>query len=215
MDISKLISVSCVPTGGFGSQDEEEAEDGGLGEVHSRDLLYKRRGIKFSGNTKENLALRHIREKERRKSCRIIQHAVGRNILEDDEEESRISITKVKQSTVFPPPVTPNTRKALSKSRREKLAEYLEEKKKLEELKRKQSKPAFRAGKVRHDPTPFPYMSKLNGSTRSCIKGSTSTKSSQQSLKTRVSDLKMTPIIQIDPSLIKEGGRQKLSVFGI
>ena len=61
MDISKLISVSCVPTGGFGSQDEEEAEDGGLGEVHSRDLLYKRRGIKFSGNTKENRALRHIR----------------------------------------------------------------------------------------------------------------------------------------------------------
>ena len=59
MDISKLISGSCVPTGDFGSQDEED--DGRLSEAHSRDLLYKRRGIKFSGNAKENRALRHIR----------------------------------------------------------------------------------------------------------------------------------------------------------
>eukprot|EP00092_Neocalanus_flemingeri_P025251 GFUD01027383.1.p1 GENE.GFUD01027383.1~~GFUD01027383.1.p1 ORF type:complete len:1157 (+),score=383.85 GFUD01027383.1:69-3539(+) len=156
MDLSKLLN-------GPGDPDhvEDEENAGGAKEGQWRDRLYKRKGINFTTTARENRTLRSMQVHDRRKSSRQSQQIAGRgiedlDILEEndenvDTENNRNATNKKTEGQKVEPVKEP----AKSKSRRDKLAEYLEQKKKLEDRKRKMAKPAFKVGVVHHPVAPI------------------------------------------------------------
>jgi len=146
MDLSKLWE-------GAGDHDEGGGVENGQ-RRDKRQYTYKRRGITFSSTTKDNRTLRSMQVTERRKGSRQSMHSAGRVIdaadlataVENDEDEDSLESSSTLKIT--------NDIQIKSRIRRDKLNEYLEQKKKLEDLKRKMAKPAFKVGIVHHPVAP-------------------------------------------------------------
>jgi len=158
MDLSKLLN-------------EPEGEKEG----QWRDKLYKRRNMAFDTNTRERRTLKSMQASDRRKSNRQSHQFAGRKLneaelfeeCEENEEnqptENPRSLTATKSKippkentkSKIPPKENVEPMKEKAKSRKEKLAEYLNQKKKLEDAKRKHAKPAFKVGIVHHPMAPI------------------------------------------------------------
>lgn len=168
MDLSKFLSgpgddVDCTAGG---TEAPEEEENAGVKEGQWRDRLYKRKGINFTTTTRENRTLRSLNVHERRKSSRQSQQIAGRGIVdaEDldllDENDENVDTennrnTGVKNKHEKTKKVDVAKEPTNSKSRRDKLSEYLEQKKKLDDQKRKMAKPAFKVGVIHHPVAPI------------------------------------------------------------
>eukprot|EP00092_Neocalanus_flemingeri_P017004 GFUD01018391.1.p1 GENE.GFUD01018391.1~~GFUD01018391.1.p1 ORF type:complete len:1165 (+),score=384.52 GFUD01018391.1:49-3543(+) len=156
MDLSKLLN-------GPGDPDhvEDEENAGGAKEGQWRDRLYKRKGINFTTTARENRTLRSMQVHDRRKSSRQSQQIAGRGIEdldileENDENVDTENNRNARNKKTEGQKVEPVKEPAKSKSRRDRLAEYLEQKKKLEDRKRKMAKPAFKVGVVHHPVAPI------------------------------------------------------------
>eukprot|EP00090_Calanus_glacialis_P004781 TRINITY_DN13585_c0_g1_i1.p1 TRINITY_DN13585_c0_g1~~TRINITY_DN13585_c0_g1_i1.p1 ORF type:complete len:1147 (-),score=456.64 TRINITY_DN13585_c0_g1_i1:134-3574(-) len=171
MDLSKLLNgpgdvADGIDPATSSESTEDEENAGGEKEGQWRDRLYKRKGINFTTSTRENRTLRSMQVHERRKSSRQSHQIAGRGIadvedldvLEENEENNasdnnRKTNNKVSKSVTKK--VEPVKESHKSKSRREKLAEYLDQKKRLDDVKRKMAKPAFRVGVIHHPVAPI------------------------------------------------------------
>jgi len=170
MDLSKLLDGAGHMTTAFkehGSSSSESLQDNDntdvLKEGQWRDRMYKRRNMNFDTTSREKRTLKSIQVSERRKSSRQSHQFASRKIdeapaIEEQEEneenepgsskhENRVKLGKDQK--------VGNTKDSKSKTRKEKLAEYLEQKKKLEKEKKKNSKPAFKVGVVHHPMAPI------------------------------------------------------------
>merc|ERR1711874_855172 len=113
------------------------------------EVLYKRKGINFSTTTSEGRLLRSSQVNTKRNNERQQNYASRRNLpgkTEDKDEESEVSKKSQKNSK----PGDEGREKVAATGRKEKLKEFLEKKRIIEEAKKKKAKPAFRAGKVQH-----------------------------------------------------------------
>ena len=126
--------------------EEEKKTTESDGGKHSRQFAYKKKGGNFTKN--DSRVLRSMQASKKRKDRRQEKHFAARSDRlkevseegenkenEDDDVESKKA--KTKQET-----------------RRQKLNDYLEQKKKLEDMKRKLAKPAFKVGIVHHSLAP-------------------------------------------------------------
>jgi len=148
MDLSKLLN-------------EPEGEKEG----QWRDKLYKRRNMAFDTNARERRTLKSMQASERRKSSRQSHQFAGRKFDEDifdevcgendENKPTTVNLNKLNTKSKIPKENVELPTKSKTKSRKEKLAEYLDQKKKLEDVKRKHAKPAFKVGIVHHPMAPI------------------------------------------------------------
>jgi len=161
MDLSKLLAEPAVGLAVSSSESTEDEENIGTEEVEKegqwRDRLYKRKGINFSTTSREKRTLKSLQAHERRKSSRQSHQLVGRGIteVEFEENEENNPIENNTKTNNKSKKVEAIKDASKNKSRREKLDEFLKQKKKLEDTKRKMAKPAFRVGVVHHPVAPI------------------------------------------------------------
>ena len=149
MDLSKLWDGAGDLDEGGGVEDGQRRD--------KRQYTYKRKGINFTSTTKDNRTLRSMKVTERRKGSRESMHSAGR-VIDDAEHLDMLDEKDENQDSVFDTKSSPKSKisdvQKKSRIRREKLNEYLDQKKKLEDLKRKMAKPAFKVGIVHHPAAP-------------------------------------------------------------
>jgi len=181
MDLSKLLTQSEGATSvRHGSNSSESTRHGSNSSVNTeteenvgvekegqwRDRMYKRKNMKFDTTSTERRTLKSLQASERRKSSRQSHQFAGRNIEaqtideseENEENDPKVTVgnqnKKTRGSTQkVKDAVEPSNQKQLS--RKEKLAAYLDQKKKLETAKRRNTKPAFKVGVVHHPMAPI------------------------------------------------------------
>ena len=159
MDLSKFLDgPSDVLDNVF--VEVEKNTDAGVTEGLRRDkrqFTYKRKGINFTSTSRDTRTLRSIQETERRKGSRQDRHSARRGISEDDPHQDLVESEENNEGAKCTSVNSKNVdAKTKSKIRREKLNEFLEQKKKVEDMKRKMAKPAFKVGIVHHSiTTPF------------------------------------------------------------
>ena len=165
MDLSKFFEVPSKPLENIFLEVDGNAENTNTEDVKQdkRQFVYKNKRGKFSN--KESRVLRSMQATRKRRDQRQERHFAARSKDLNDASEEGQNKENLNESCS---PKKSDGVESKSRARRKKLNEYLDQKKKLEDMKRKMAKPAFKVGIVHHSLTPDDFNNDNVFSTTMC-----------------------------------------------